>query len=119
MIRWYILIVIITITGNALAFEPPPLPPETSENSELTEQPPSIEELLQRAELEAQVTIIRRADEMIKEYRINGILTMIKVIPDFGPAYYLIDSNGDGVLESSNFMLDPNSRVPQWVLFRW
>lgn len=113
MIR-YILITMIMVTGVAMAFEPPPPPPEIPTVTE-----PSIEELLQQAELEAQVTIIRRADETIKEYRVNGVLTMIKVIPDFGLAYYLIDSNGDGVLESSNFMLDPHSRVPQWVLFRW
>lgn len=38
---------------------------------------------------EAEVTIIRRGQDIIEEHRINGELLMIKVIPRIGPPYYL------------------------------
>lgn len=38
---------------------------------------------------EAEVTIIRRGQDIIEEHRVNGELLMIKVIPRIGPPYYL------------------------------
>ena len=56
---------------------------------------------------------------MVEEYRINGRLFMIKIQPRKGPPYYLIDSDGDGVLDSRQDDLDPNMPVPSWVILRW
>jgi hypothetical protein len=39
--------------------------------------------------------------DVISEYRVAGQLHMVKVVPARGPTYYLIDSNGDGRLDSS------------------
>lgn len=39
--------------------------------------------------------------DVIEEYRVAGQLRMVKVTPSRGPAYYLIDENGDGRLDSS------------------
>ena len=68
---------------------------------------------------EPKVTIIRRKGETISEYRINGQLYLIKVKPAKGPAYYLIDTDGDGDLETRQDELDPVQLVPAWVILRW
>ncbi len=68
---------------------------------------------------EPKVTIIRRKGETISEYRINGQVYLIKVKPAKGPAYYLIDTDGDGDLETRQDELDPVQLVPAWVILRW
>jgi hypothetical protein len=39
--------------------------------------------------------------DVISEYRVAGQLRVVKVVPARGPTYYLVDSNGDGRLDSS------------------
>ena len=39
--------------------------------------------------------------DVVAEYRVQGQLTMVRVQPKHGPVYYLMDSNGDGRLDSS------------------
>lgn len=84
------------------------------------EMPEEVPEELRNAEeaLEPEVTIIRRQDALVREYRVNGQLYMIKVSPNRGPAYYLVDSNGDGMLDMRGEGLAPKN-VFQWILFRW
>jgi hypothetical protein len=43
---------------------------------------------------------------------------MVKIIPAVGPAYYYIDTDGDGSLESQQFELQ-SGIVPNWILFKW
>jgi hypothetical protein len=82
-------------------------------------QPPVIPETLQDGEsIEPEVNIIQKDDRTIEEYRLNGQLYMIKVIPSVGKPYYLVDSDGDGNLESKSFELESGA-VPNWVLFEW
>ena len=69
--------------------------------------------------IEPEVTIIRRKDRTVEEYRINGQLYMIKVTPRMGVPYYLMDSDGDGSLDSRRNELDPNILIPHWVIFSW
>ena len=69
--------------------------------------------------LEPDVRIIRKKDATIEEYRINGNLYMIKVIPVIGRPYYLMDQDGDGRMETNMSELRENFVVPQWVLFSW
>lgn len=58
-------------------------------------------------------------DEVISEFRINGQLYMIRVTPKKGVPYYLVDSDGDGKLETRWNELAPNLLIPSWVLLRW
>ena len=44
---------------------------------------------------------------------------MIKVTPKKGLPYFLIDSDGDGNLETRHNDLDPGIAIPSWVLLRW
>ena len=65
--------------------------------------------------LEPQVTITRRGDDKVEEFRMNGKLYMLKVTPPHGVSYYLLDNNGDGswVRQDSR---DSGLRVPMWVI---
>ncbi len=69
-------------------------------------------------ELEPQVTITRRGNEVVEEYRQNGRLFMIKITPSKGFPYYLIDSDGDGSLETRRNSLD-DPEVVRWRIFSW
>ena len=55
--------------------------------------------------------------DTVEEYRVGGQLRMVKVTPLRGAPYYLIDSNGDGHLDSSKGE-GPVSPV-YWKLFGW
>jgi len=69
--------------------------------------------------LEPDVTIIRGETKTVYEYRLNGQLYMIKVVPKSGPPYYLVDADGDGQLESRRNDLDTGFMVPHWMILRW
>lgn len=70
-------------------------------------------------ERQPDITIKQGEQMTVEEYRINGQLYMIKVIPKKGLPYFLIDSDGDGNLESRRSELEPSVLVPSWVLFSW
>ena len=66
-------------------------------NEELIEQPPELPAPMQSGDsIEPDINIIQQEDRTIEEYRVNGQLYMIKVIPVVGPAYKLLDTAGDG-----------------------
>jgi hypothetical protein len=44
---------------------------------------------------------------------------MIKVVPQVGPAYYMLDTNGDGKMDVKKNDLDKNTDINQWLLFEW
>ncbi|HDZ16610.1 MAG TPA: DUF2782 domain-containing protein [Methylophaga aminisulfidivorans] len=82
-------------------------------------QPPVIPEPLQSGEsMEPDINIIQEDDRTVEEYRVNGELYMIKVTPTIGKPYYLMDSDGDGSLETKSFELG-SPAVPNWILFKW
>lgn len=61
--------------------------------------------------------VIRPGDnkETIKEYRLNGRVYMVEVIPlGGGEPYYLVDDQGDGKF-SRHEPLDNGLRVPRWI----
>ena len=71
------------------------------------------------AELAPDITITERGETTVEEYRINGQLYMIKIIPKKGVPYYLVDSNGDGMLSRRFNDLSPGFLIPSWVILRW
>lgn len=79
----------------------PPLPVHSGEN------------------LEPDITIVRRGNEIMHEYRRGGRLYMIKVVPDIGPAYYFLDSNGDGKLDIRRSDINQDGNVNLWKIFEW
>jgi hypothetical protein len=75
--------------------------------------------LAEEAESGGKVTIENGDQELINEFRINGQLYMIRVTPKKGHEYYLVDSDGDGNLETRWNELAPDLLIPAWVLKRW
>ena len=65
--------------------------------------------------LEPQVTISRRGEDKVEEFRMNGKLYMLKVTPPHGVPYYMVDNAGDGHWMRHN-TLDSGIRVPMWVI---
>ena len=65
-----------------------------------------------------EVRIIRKKDTVIEEYRVNGRLRFVKITPTSGSPYYMVDTDGDGVLETreDNFSNPP---INQWILLEW
>lgn len=66
-----------------------------------------------------EVTIVQRKDAKVEEYRLNGRLYMVKVMPFVGPAYYFVDRDGDGLMESKINGRGAEPRAPQWVILSW
>ncbi|MBL6689816.1 MAG: DUF2782 domain-containing protein [Pseudomonadales bacterium] len=62
---------------------------------------------------EDDIQIVEGEDRIIYEYRQNGILTMIKVVPKQGRPYYMVPADGAPHYES----LDHKRQLyPQWVI---
>ena len=68
--------------------------------------------------LEPQVTIVKRESDTREEYRVKGKLYMIKVTPTVGPAYYLVDRQGDGNFIEADIAQRP-VKPPMWVIHSW
>jgi len=81
----------------------------------LPEPPPPPPGMALDPALEPQVTITKRGNDRVEEYRLNGKLYMLKVTPPHGVPYYLIDEKGDGAMARQN-PLDSGLRVPMWVI---
>jgi hypothetical protein len=69
--------------------------------------------------LEPDVTIVQGEDRTVREYRVNGQLRAVRIEPDNGPAYYLVDGDGDGRLDTENHIYGPGFWINSWVLFSW
>ena len=92
-----------TTTNNANKDTIPTLPDETDDSRNIP-QP--------------DVRIIRKKNVVIEEYRVNGHLRYVKITPSVGNPYYMVDTGGDGVLETreDNFA---NPTINQWILLEW
>jgi hypothetical protein len=70
------------------------------------------------AALEPQVTIVKTEKESREEFRIKGKLYMVKVTPAVGPAYYLVDRQGDGNFVEADIAPNP-VKPPMWIIHSW
>jgi hypothetical protein len=92
---------------------PPPPPPPGPDVPARSGEPFSA-----NPDLEPQVTIVRRENEVHEEVRIGGELKYIRVTPRHGRPYFLVaDGNGNAFIRRES--LDPSLKVPQWVIFSW
>ena len=82
----------------------------------LPQPPPPPPDVVSDPELEPQVTIIRRDDQVMEEVRVSGQLRYVRVTPRHGRPYFLIpDANGATFIRRDS--LDSSLKVPMWVLF--
>lgn len=104
----------------------PPAPGEKTQTSVMEQEPPP--ELPKSAPesddsrnipKKADITIIHKQDATIEEYRVNGRLRYVKIIPKTGKPYYLVDKDGDGQLETRHSDLDGVPPINEWILMEW
>lgn len=86
---------------------------------DVPEPPPMPARVESGTTLEPDVTILEDQDQRVEQYSVNGRIYAIKVTPRRGVPYYLVDTDGDGEMESRRNALDADILIPQWVLFRW
>jgi len=75
---------------------------------------------LSEADLQATdetITLVENdSDQRIFEFRQNGVLMMIKVIPKSGRPYYLVPATGQAHFTD---LTDQKHLYPQWTLIEW
>jgi hypothetical protein len=96
---------------------PPPIPPANSSYSPQVTPPPPPD--VADPDLEPQVTIIRRDEQVVEEVRIKGELQYVKVTPRHGRPYFLIPTDTGAYTLLRSDELDIKLKVPMWVLFSW
>lgn len=114
---------IILTTLLALCIGPAWSQTETEDAAPVDTRPaeePLPEKILLPPPPEAAPTVtIRTVDngDTVEEYREHGRITMVKVTPQRGPSYTLIDANGDGKLDRR----DTEGPVAPiyWTIYEW
>lgn len=110
--RWFLTLNLILFSTVSVA--------EQDSTFESVPEPPELPMPVQSGEtLEPDITIIRKGKKTIQEYRKNGKLYMVKIIPPIGPAYYYIDTNGDGNMDVRGNDIDKGTQINQWKIFEW
>ncbi|MES9857410.1 MAG: DUF2782 domain-containing protein [Sedimenticola sp.] len=97
------------------------LPLATAQNAPApVPAPPEIPSQVESGEvLEPDVYIVEDSRGTVERYSVNGRVFMEKITPSAGPSYYLLDSNGDGVMDVREAEHPTHTAIPQWVLFSW
>ncbi|MHB1352138.1 MAG: DUF2782 domain-containing protein [Thiobacillus sp.] len=103
--RYPVLLLTLVLCGAAVAAAPDDRPPELAP---VPDGPPGPGDA-------PEVTIKPSAQGRVVEYRANGRLYMLKVIPKVGKPYYLVDQKGDGQFARQD-SLDSGMRPPMWVI---
>ena len=103
--RYPVLLLTLMLSGLTVAAAPPAHPPGLTP---VPDGPPGPGDV-------PAVTIKPSDQGRVVEYRANGKLFMLKVIPKIGKPYYLIDSKGDGQFARQD-SLDSGMRPPMWVI---
>ncbi|MEQ1544544.1 DUF2782 domain-containing protein [Methyloglobulus sp.] len=110
--RRFLLLYLLAFPVFAVDEQPPTLDPVP----EVPEPPLPVQS---GEDMEPDITIIRKGKKTIQEYRRGGRLYMVKIIPDIGPPYYFIDSDGDGKMDVRGNDMDKGSRVNMWKILEW
>lgn len=110
--RQFFILSLLIVSSHSYAEQPQNLAP--------VPEPPELPMPVRSGDpIEPDITIIRKGKKTIQEFRKNGELYMVKVIPVVGPSYYLIDTNGDGNMDVRGSDLDKGTNINQWKLFEW
>jgi hypothetical protein len=124
-IGYSVLITLMAVALSAGAADEQKLEPVPDAAPQIDNRPPTVIKGDEGAapgaeELEPEVTIREGGEgQTIEEYRIRGKLYMVKVTPKNGPAYFLVDRDGDGMFEDRVPGGTTPIAVPQWVIVEW
>ena len=95
---------------------------EDPELEPLPEPPPIPEDLSLEESLVPKVRIVRDDDKVITQYVVEGVVRAVKVEHEDTtmPAYYLVDTDGDGRLDRRSGVADEQERLlAHWILVSW
>ena len=82
-------------------------------------QPPPVPlPIVSGSVMEPAITIIKTEKETIEEYRVDGVVQYVKITPNVGPSYYLLDTDGDGQLDITSDSIY-NANTQMWQIFSW
>ena len=109
--RWQPLLFLLTLLVTA----PAVLAQSASGAQPIPEPPPPPPGFELDPALEPQVTIRKRGEDTVEEYRVGNKLYMLKVTPPNGRPYYMIDERGDGKFTRQESH-DTGLRPPMWVI---
>lgn len=98
----------------ALALTTAPAMAQTPAPADIPPPPSNLQTFSEDLE-EPQITIRKEERSTVEEYRIGGKLYMIKVTPEVGEPYYLVDNEGDGHFETRS-PANSSVKVPMWVI---
>ena len=107
---------VVTATSAQVPPPPPPLPDPSFVPAVPQITPPAGPAATSDPDLDTQITILKREDNVVEEFRIKGELRYVKVTPRHGRPYYLIP-DGSGYTYLRRDSLDISLKVPMWVLF--
>jgi len=99
--------------------QPRPKPKDLEKIDDVPPPPNVLVEPRTETKVESQVTVRTEEGKRIEEYRVRGKLYKMRVTPENGNPYWLIDAKGDGNFARSDTGLTPNNSVPMWVLLEW
>lgn len=105
-----VVLLALPLAAPALQSEAPPPPPIREP------LPPKV--IDPDEQLEPEVIIRREEGALVEEYRSGGVVYMVRIVPVAGPAYYLIDTTGDGLLDTRHEHMDPVKPV-HWKIIEW
>ncbi len=110
----YLFLAVMSLCGLVVAAEKPVFP-ENLEPLPDALPPPGASD----AEVEEpQVTIIKKGEEQVEEYRMHGELYMMKVTPSHGVPYYMMREDQEGGWTRLDGPTPPPV-IPKWILFRF
>lgn len=95
---------------------------EDPELEPLPEPPPIPEEVSLEESLEPDVRVIHAEDTVVTQYVVEGVVRAVKVEhkDTTMPAYYLVDTDGDGRLDRRSGVSDEQERLlAHWILVSW
>jgi hypothetical protein len=87
---------------------PPPAMSDSSDGSNTVDEVPV---------LKPDITIRQEKEQTVEEYRINGRLYKVKIIPKHGKPYYLLYPNGPQGQPIRRELGE--LQTPYWVIFSW
>ncbi|NBC12683.1 MAG: DUF2782 domain-containing protein [Gammaproteobacteria bacterium] len=71
------------------------------------------------ADIQPSVTIEEYDNRTVERYSVNNNTYMLKVTPNVGAPYYLVDDDGSGDMAWRRNTPGMHTQVPQWTLLSW
>ncbi len=108
-----------SLVGLFLGLVVPPVSAEDSKSNDFNDIPPKV--INPEHQLSPQVTIRNDERGIVEEYRRDGVLFMVMIIPTSGAPYYLFDDNNDGIVDMKldGLEVEPNFRPTRWRVKTW